>query len=88
MRGPYDTPCCYVLDDAFRLVLACNMNGGQAGALPLEIESAVRAVASGWSLEGQPNNAHLRIDGLRVTVTPLRGPRGRNIAVYVMEAAS
>ncbi|MHB8151952.1 MAG: hypothetical protein ACYDG3_02600 [Bacillati bacterium] len=86
---------CYVLDEAYRVVLASrstpddplnHLFGAQAptDALPPTVDRAVRALTASWGHDGCPGEpAMLYVWGVRASVMPLHGPFGRHIAVFV-----
>jgi len=86
----------YVLDEAYKLVLAPPpapddpLNAlydaaTAADVLPPEIEGVVRTLTRGWDREA-PSEATASVRGVRVLVAPLQGPVGPHFAVRV-EAA-
>jgi hypothetical protein len=85
-------PRCYVLDEGYRLTLACpaspddplnQFSWVSSGVLPREIERLVRVLTERWQHESDPAPVCARIKGLRITVMPLHGPAGRHMAVFV-----
>jgi hypothetical protein len=87
-------PRCYILDEGYRLVLACKpspvdplnrLYGAEASAdvLPVNVECVVRTLTGAWARLEAPQEASDVIDGVKVTVAPLQGAAGRHIAVFV-----
>lgn len=86
-------PYCFILDEAYRVVMAGPTEArgalapldeaGSPDALPPPIERAVRALTANW--HGSPpeaETANAAVRGLYVSVAPLP-QRGGNIAVLV-----
>jgi hypothetical protein len=92
-------PWCYILDESYRLVLACQSStddplnhlyaaDSRPDALPREVESTVRGLTSLWSRSGEAIEASASLEGVRITVAPLHGEVGRHIAVFVEREAA
>lgn len=96
----YDNPAeprCYILDEEYRVKLAMRArpedplnamytSESRADALPEKIEGAVRRLTAGWHQAAE--DAATVVDALKISVTPLHGPQGRHIGVFVRKAAS
>jgi len=89
-----EAPRCYILDEGYRLVLACRpspndplnpLYGADSSpdVLPRDVESVVRALTGAWARHEAPQEETAVIDGVRVTVAPLHGAAGWHIAVFV-----
>lgn len=85
-------PRCYVLDEGYRLALACPASPddplnqfawASSDVLPPEIERIVRVLTERWPHESDPLAVCARIKGVRITVVPLQGPAGRHMGVFV-----
>ncbi|MHB8151536.1 MAG: hypothetical protein ACYDG3_00405 [Bacillati bacterium] len=87
-------PRCYVLDEGYRVVLACasspndplNVFFGSetcCESLPAALDRAVRALTASWSHGRQAEEGIVHADGIRASVVPLHGPNGRHIGVFV-----
>ncbi|MBV8197463.1 MAG: hypothetical protein JO263_04970 [Candidatus Eremiobacteraeota bacterium] len=87
-------PRCYILDDRYRLILACRPSPDDplnrfyhvdtpADTLPAEIENAVRSMTSAWERYGDPAVGATIVCGMRITVAPLHGSAGPHVAVFV-----
>ena len=87
-------PRCYVLDEAYRLVLAPPVlpddplnrlyaANSRPDVLPHEVETVVRALTRGWERDGTPSETSATVRGIRVTVAPLHGPVGPHYAVFI-----
>jgi hypothetical protein len=90
------TPRCYVLDEEYRLILACAVSPedplaslydaqAEPDSLPADIARVVRALTQSWERESEPVSASAIVNRLHVTVSPLTGPAGRHIAVFVKD---
>lgn len=88
-------PQCYILDEEYKVKLAMRTRpedplnsfytaDSAPDALPSRIEAVVRRLTSGWSSRAE--DAAAIVDSLRVSVTPLHGPAGRHIGVFVRQA--
>jgi hypothetical protein len=97
MKGEPVAPRCYILDEHYRLVLACSGSpndplnefyaaNSNPDALPPGIDEAVRSLTVDWRNDGAPCEATTVVSGVRLTVAPLQGSAGRHIAVFA-EAA-
>lgn len=91
-------PYCFILDDAYRVVMAGPSSGEDplasmydAGSgvdvLPGPIDRVVRALTAAWRTPRTANPATAAVSDLQVTVAPLHGYDGRRIAVFVQRAA-
>lgn len=89
-------PRCYILDEEYRVKLAMRarpedpLNAFYTSetapdALPERIDQVVRRLTAGWSHVAE--DAAAVIDSLKISVTPLHGPAGRHIGVFVRQAA-
>jgi hypothetical protein len=87
-------PRCYILDESYRLVLACRPSpndplnhlygaDSRPDALPVDVESTVRGLTKRWERLEEASEASAMLDGVRITVAPLQGEVGRHIAVFV-----
>ena len=87
-------PYCFILDDAYRVLMAGPSGGGDPLAalyaadsrideLPGPIDRVVRALTATWRTSRAPSNATAVVSHLHVTVAPLHGYDGRRIAVFV-----
>jgi hypothetical protein len=88
------TPRCYILDEDYRLVLACRPSpddplnhlygiDSRPDVLPLDVERAVRSLTGRWARHDEAREASTFVHGVRITVAPLHGEAGRHIAVFV-----
>jgi hypothetical protein len=87
-------PYCFILDDAYRVVMA-GPSGGEDPLAPLyaadsridelpgPIDRVVRALTATWRTSRAPANMSAVVSQLHVTVAPLHGYDGRRIAVFV-----
>lgn len=87
-------PYCFILDDAYRVVMAGPSGGSdplapmyradsKADALPGPIDRVVRALTATWRSTQAAKTATACVSELQVTVAPLHGETGRRIAVFV-----
>lgn len=86
---------CYILDEEYKVKFAMRprpedplnafyTSDSAHDALPEKIETVVRRLTSGW---GQAADDGAAIVGsLKISVTPLHGPEGRHIGVFVRQA--
>ncbi len=92
--GAAPVPYCFILDDAYRVVMAGPSGGtdpfaalyqadSQADALPGPIDRVVRALTATWRSTIAVKSATASVSELQVTVAPLHGENGRRIAVFV-----
>ena len=92
-------PRCYILDETYRLVLACSSSpndplnhlygaDSRPDALPSDVERTVRGLTVGWNGAGQAQEAAATLGDMRITVAPLHGEAGRHIAVFVERTAA
>jgi hypothetical protein len=92
-------PRCYILDETYRLVLACSSSpndplnhlyaaDSRPDALPGDVESMVRGLTSRWASPGEAVEAAATLGDVRITVAPLHGEAGRHIAVFVERSAA
>ena len=93
-RALGDVPYCFILDDAYRVMLAGPSTAedplahlyaaeAQADALPGPVDRVVRALTATWRMPRTALQATAAINNLHVTVAPLHGFEGRRIAVFV-----
>lgn len=87
-------PYCFILDDAYRVIMA-GPSGGEDPLAPLyaadsridelpgPIDRVVRALTATWRTSRAPSNMTAVVSHLQVTVAPLHGYDGRRIAVFV-----
>ncbi|HTX58213.1 MAG TPA: hypothetical protein VMH02_00960 [Verrucomicrobiae bacterium] len=96
---PKPAPRCYILDESYRLILACVPSpddplyplydaDSSPEALPAIVERSVRVLTARWGEMGRPREATTAVAGLRVTVAPLYGVGGRHIAVFIAADAA
>ena len=87
-------PYCFILDEAYRVVMAGPSSGEDpltsmydatsgVDVLPGPIDRVVRALTAAWRTPRTANPATAAISDLQVTVAPLHGYDGRRIAVFV-----
>ena len=87
-------PYCFILDDAYRVVMAGPSCGEDPLAplyaadssideLPGPIDRVVRALTSAWRTKRPDSNISAIVSNFQVTVAPLHGGDGRRIAVFV-----
>lgn len=87
-------PYCFILDDAYRVIMAGPSGGDDPLAalyaadsrideLPGPIDRVVRALTATWRTSRAPSNVSAVVSHLHVTVAPLHGYDGRRIAVFV-----
>ena len=87
-------PYCFILDDAYRVLMAGPSGGedplaalyaadSRIDELPGPIDRVVRALTATWRTSRAPSNASAVVTHLHVTVAPLHGYDGRRIAVFV-----
>ena len=87
-------PYCFILDEAYRVVMAGPSSGEDPLAsmydihsgvdvLPGPIDRVVRALTAAWRTPRTANAATAAVSDLQVTVAPLHGYDGRRIAVFV-----
>ena len=92
-------PYCFILDEAYRVVMAgpstsadplAQMYDATSGvdALPGPIDRVVRALTAAWRNPRTASPATAAVSDLQVTVAPLHGYDGRRIAVFVQRAAA
>jgi hypothetical protein len=87
-------PYCFILDDAYRVVMA-GPSGGEDPLAPLyvadskidelpgPIDRVVRALTATWRTCRPVASVSAMVSKLKVTVAPLHGQDGRRIAVFV-----
>ncbi len=91
-------PYCFILDEAYRVVMAgpssaeeplASLYDASSGvdALPGAIDRVVRALTAAWRNPRTASPAAAAVSDLHVTVAPLHGHDGRRIAVFVQRAA-
>jgi hypothetical protein len=87
-------PYCFILDDAYRVVMAGPSGGAdplaplyaadsEVDELPGPIDRVVRALTATWRTSRPIASVTAMVQHLRVTVAPLHGYDGRRIAVFV-----
>ena len=87
-------PYCFILDDAYHVVMAGPSTGSdplaslyeadsQTDALPGPIDRVVRALTASWRMSRPAQAASAAINDLQVTIAPLHGFDGRRIAVFI-----
>jgi len=92
-----EVPYCFILDDAYHVVMAGPSTGAdplaslyqadsQIDALPGPIDRVVRALTAAWRSARPANAATAAVNELQVTVAPLHGHDGRHIAVFVQRS--
>lgn len=85
---------CFILDDAYRVVMAGPSGGqdplatmydadSQVDELPGPIDRVVRALTATWRTRRPQANVSATVSNIQVTVSPLQGNDGRRIAVFV-----
>ena len=96
-QGP--VPYCFILDDAYHVVMAGPTTGqdpladfyeadSQIDVLPGPIDRVVRALTASWRSSRPANAATASVHDLQVIVAPLHGFDGRRIAVFVHRGES
>lgn len=87
-------PYCFILDDAYQVVMA-GPSGGEdplafmyaadsaVDQLPGPLDRVVRALTATWRVSRPMASVTAMVQNLRVTVAPLHGHEGRRIAVFV-----
>ncbi|GAC1392914.1 MAG: hypothetical protein NVSMB31_11600 [Vulcanimicrobiaceae bacterium] len=89
-------PRCYILDEEYKVKLAMRgrpedpLNGFYTSncapdSLPDSIEAVVRRLTAGWNQVAEDAAAVVGV--LSISVTPLHGPAGRHIGVFVRSTA-
>jgi len=87
-------PYTYILDDAFRVVMAGPSNDedpltelydavSASDALPTPIDHAVRALTASWKSPDAASAVKVAFRGMHLTVAPLHGVDGYRIAVFI-----
>jgi hypothetical protein len=87
-------PYCFILDEAYHVVMAGPSNGddplahlyeadSQTDVLPGPVDRVVRALTACWAASQPARSATAAVHDLQVTVAPLHGFNGRRIAVFV-----
>lgn len=90
-------PYCFILDDAYRVIMAGPANDqdplanmyeadSPVDVLPGSIDRVVRALSATWRSSQDVSPATAAVSDLQVTVAPLHGYGGRRIAVFVQRA--
>jgi hypothetical protein len=85
----------FVLDEQYRVILASpgrpsgTLNqlfepSSPADRLPSAVDSAIRSATSTWERSGG-GSVDLEVAGLHLRLTPMQGPLGPHIAVFVIE---
>jgi hypothetical protein len=88
------TAYCFILDDAYRVVMAGPSGSpdplamlydaqSHADELPGPIDRVVRALTATWGIRRPQAKVAATVDNIHVTVSPLHGNDGRRIAVFV-----
>lgn len=91
-------PRCYILDEDFKVKLAVRSSSDDPlnhlytpespiDALPRKVEAVVRVLTADWSYLCEAKHASAVVDSLVISVTPLHGPVGRHIGVFVRDVA-
>ncbi len=94
LQNDSGVPYCFILDDAYRVVMAGPSCGEDPLAplyaadssideLPGPIDRVVRALTSAWRTTRPDANICAIVSNFQVTVAPLHGGDGRRIAVFV-----
>ncbi len=93
-------PYCFILDDAYRVVMAgpsgsadplADMYAPESGidVLPGPIDRVVRALTASWkSSRTASSTVTASVNDLQVTEASLHGGTGRRIAVFVQRAGA
>jgi hypothetical protein len=87
-------PYCFILDDAYRVVMAGPSCGedplgplyaadSHTDELPGPIDRVVRAMTSSWRTTRPSSNVSAIVSNFFVTIAPLHGDDGHRIAVFV-----
>jgi hypothetical protein len=84
------TPYCFILDDAYRVLMAGPCDASEAaatvtapvGSLPAPLERAVRALTASWKSDAEGGST-ANVSGLHLTIAPVPGSDGGRIAVFV-----
>ncbi len=87
-------PYTFILDDAYRVVMAGPSGGddplaplyaadSEIDELPGPIDRVVRALTAAWRTTRPTGGVTAMVSNLQVTVAPLHGYDGRRIAVFV-----
>ncbi len=87
-------PYCFILDEAYQVVMAGPSGGtdplapmydanSEINVLPGPIDRVVRALTATWRSSRTASSATAAVSDLQVTVAPLHGNEGRRIAVFV-----
>ncbi|HEY8320858.1 MAG TPA: hypothetical protein VIG46_03585 [Candidatus Baltobacteraceae bacterium] len=87
------TPYCFILDDAYRVLMAGPCDPAEAasttaapvGSLPAPIDRAVRALTASWKSD-IAGGSNAKISGLHLSIAPVPGSDGPRIAVFVRRA--
>lgn len=90
-------PYCFILDEAYHVVMAGPSTGfdplaqlyeadSKIDALPGPIDRVVRALTASWKANQPAANANAIVNELKVTIAPLHGYDGRRIAVFVQRS--
>lgn len=92
-----DVPYCFILDDAYHVMMAGPSTGAdplasmyqadsEIDALPGPIDRVVRALTASWRSSRPASAAAAAVNEFQVTVAPLHGYDGRRIAVFVQRS--
>lgn len=87
-------PYCFILDDAYHVIMAGPSTGAdplsslyeadsRIDALPGPIDRVVRALTASWRMTRPAQAAMALVNDLQVTIAPLHGFEGRRIAVFI-----
>jgi hypothetical protein len=84
------TPYCFILDDAYRVLMAGPCDASEAassdlapvGSLPDPLDRAVRALTASWKSAAAAGSDE-PLSGLHLSVAPVPGSDGPRIAVFV-----
>lgn len=90
-------PYCFILDDAYHVVMAGPSGGpdplssmytseSAPDVLPSPIDRVVRALTAAWRSPRSASPATAAVNDLQVIVAPLHGYDGRRIAVFIQRA--
>jgi hypothetical protein len=93
-RSPEAVPYTFILDDAYRVVMAGPSGGedplaplyvadSEIDELPGPIDRVVRALTAAWRTTQPTASVTAIVSNLKVTVAPFHGHDGRRIAVFV-----
>jgi hypothetical protein len=98
MDRPKDAvPYCFILDEAYHVIMAGPTTGAdplaslyeaesEIDALPGPIDRVVRAMTASWRSSRPANASTASVNELQVTIAPLHGFDGRRIAVFIQRS--